>query len=121
MNGSEQRGYTRGAADGRLSSNCSNNIYYFESGDYIELLAESDGTDIVTLAYGCYISINNASDTVIRDYSENENHGANYGATITSGLGQSAYEFDRGTGDNISHSDIEYNDEEPHSFSVWVK
>ncbi|QGA80324.1 LamG domain-containing protein [Candidatus Nanohalobium constans] len=53
-----------------------------------------------------------------RDYSGNGNHGTNNGATVTSGLGQSAYSFD-GTSSYISGSGSFTFDNL--TFSAWVR
>lgn len=93
LNPSKQTGYTRGYSGGRLNSNSANFTTYLEEGDYIELLANPEGGSIEVIPNSVYITVNPIEKELVRDTSGKGNHGINKGATISSGLGQSAYDF----------------------------
>lgn len=60
-------------------------------------------------------------DGDVRDHSGNGNHGTNNGASVTSGLGQSAYDLDRSNNNEISLSDLGINGNVSLSLTVWHK
>jgi hypothetical protein len=55
-----------------------------------------------------------------KDLTSNRNDGINNGAVVTSGLGQSAYEFDSTT-DSIEINNNILSIGEPHTVSLWIK
>lgn len=63
-------------------------------------------------------------DGDLRDYSGNGNHGTNNGASITSGLGQSAYDFERGNNDYVNVGTVGDDfavGRGDFTFAAWVK